>query len=103
MNVAPSISITSNKAIIQTIAEDKGPNLFKVAVGCAIWSPDQLDDEIEGAWPRDGVISWLHTDLNPANVYSTKDNWNDAIELYSQSMASNILKRLEVEDTKYNF
>tara|TARA_B100000965_G_C19602628_1_gene763741 strand:- start:9345 stop:9959 length:615 start_codon:yes stop_codon:yes gene_type:complete len=103
MNVAPSISLTSNKAIIQTIAEDKGPNLFKVAVGCAIWSPDQLDDEIEGAWPRDGVISWLHTDLNPANVYSTKDNWNDAIELYSQSMASNILKRLEVEDAKYNF
>ena len=104
MPVSSGISVTSNKSIIQTIAEYKCPNLFKIAVGCSLWSPEQLDDELEGAWPRDGVISWLHTDLNPAIVYTTKDNWSDAIENYSQSMTSKILKRLEEEpDAKYNF
>tara|TARA_Y100001970_G_scaffold86814_1_gene109499 strand:+ start:959 stop:1567 length:609 start_codon:yes stop_codon:yes gene_type:complete len=101
--VCPGINITSNKFILQTIAEGKGPKLFKIVVGCAIWSPEQLDDELEGAWPRNGLVSWLHTKLEINNVFADDDCWSDSIDTYSQHEAKNILKRLEVDHAKYTY
>lgn len=101
VNISSGISVTSSKHLLQLISEDNGPKLFKVAVGCALWSPEQLDDELEGAWPRGGVVSWLHSDLTPQDVFTTKDNWDNAIDGYSTSMAKKILKRLDTNDAKY--
>tara|TARA_B100001121_G_scaffold306580_1_gene326337 strand:- start:400 stop:1020 length:621 start_codon:yes stop_codon:yes gene_type:complete len=101
MPITTNISVTSSKSLLQLIGEDNGPKLFKVAIGCALWSPEQLDDELEGAWPRDGVISWIHSDLTPKDVYPIKDNWSNAIENYSKSMATGILKRLDTNHAQY--
>ena len=98
VNVSSGISVTSNKHLLQLITEGNGPKLFKIAVGCALWSPEQLDDELDGTWPRHGIVSWLHSDLTPGEVFAVKDNWSVAIESYSSSMAKNILKRLETHN-----
>jgi len=103
IKICSGISITSNKVILQIIAEGKGPKLFKIVVGCAIWSPEQLDDEIKGAWPRGGLISWLDSTLEINNVFADNDCWGDTIDTYSQHEANNILKRLEIDHAKHTY
>jgi len=97
MKVTDGIAVTSNKNLVQLISEGNGPKKFKIAVGCAMWIPEQLDDELDGAWPRRGIISWLHDDLIADDVFSTKDCWSEAIDDYSSSITNDILSYMEKE------
>lgn len=49
--IAENLSITSSKDILVDIAAGHGPEQFLLVLGCAGWSPGQLEQEIkENAW-----------------------------------------------------
>ena len=51
LKVTEDISITTSKDILDDISRGKGPEHYLVALGCAGWSPGQLEQEIaDNSW-----------------------------------------------------
>ncbi len=51
MDVTDDIRITTSKDILADISHDEGPENYLIALGCAGWSPGQLEQEIiENSW-----------------------------------------------------
>ncbi|MFZ1388959.1 MAG: YqgE/AlgH family protein [Thiolinea sp.] len=51
LHIAENLSITSSKDILNDIAAGNGPDQFLLVLGCAGWSPGQLEEEIkENSW-----------------------------------------------------
>ncbi|HPA14060.1 MAG TPA: YqgE/AlgH family protein [Desulfobacterales bacterium] len=45
--VTSSIALSNTRDILEAIALHKGPECYMIALGCAGWSPDQLESEIK--------------------------------------------------------
>lgn len=56
------LSVTASKDILFDIAEDKGPNNYVVALGCASWGAGQMEEEIMNN-------SWLNCDPNNKIIF----------------------------------
>ncbi len=69
------ISVSANIAVLQALAEGRGPTKGMLVLGYAGWSAGQLEDEIEKG-------SWIITAADPALVFATGDEkkWSDAVE-----------------------
>lgn len=51
LRVSDALSVTSSRDILEAIALDDGPENFLLALGCANWAPQQLENELmENAW-----------------------------------------------------
>lgn len=51
LKITDELSITTSKDILDDISRGKGPKNFLVALGCAGWSPGQLEQEIaDNTW-----------------------------------------------------
>lgn len=51
LRISEDLALTSSRDILQDIAHDRGPSHFLLLLGCAGWSPGQLEHEIkENAW-----------------------------------------------------
>ncbi|WP_426415421.1 YqgE/AlgH family protein [Aestuariirhabdus sp. LZHN29] len=51
LQIAPGISLTTSRDILQALAEDRGPEQIIIALGYAGWGAGQLETEIkENAW-----------------------------------------------------
>ena len=51
LQITDDISITTSKDILDDISRGEGPEHYLVALGCAGWSPGQLEQEIaDNAW-----------------------------------------------------
>lgn len=49
--VSPSLALSNSKDLLERLAKRQGPESFIIALGCAAWSPGQLESEImENAW-----------------------------------------------------
>jgi putative transcriptional regulator len=61
--ITPYVGLSFSRDIVEAIAKDKGPQHYKMMLGCAGWSPGQLEDEIcENIWlvhavPADLLLS----------------------------------------------
>ncbi len=47
LHVTDNISITTSKDILDDISRGEGPDNYLVALGCAGWSPGQLEQEVQ--------------------------------------------------------
>ena len=60
LRINDRLTVSMSTDILKDIADDKGPNNFLFALGCAMWSAGQIEDEIiENAWltcPSDNRI-----------------------------------------------
>ncbi len=68
------ISVSANIAVLQALAQGKGPSRGMLVLGYAGWSPGQLEAEIEQG-------SWIITDADPQLVFATGDEkkWSNAV------------------------
>lgn len=49
--ITPLLAMSNTKDILEDVSMGKGPKLYIIALGCAGWSPQQLEFEIkENAW-----------------------------------------------------
>ena len=73
--VTDRVSMTSSVAILQDIADKKGPAKVLVAFGYAGWGPDQLEHEIEDH-------AWGIAEADPTRVFDEDRDkvWEDARE-----------------------
>jgi putative transcriptional regulator len=68
------ISVSANIAVLQALAEGRGPTKGMLVLGYAGWSAGQLEEEIEKG-------SWIITAADPTLVFATGDEkkWSDAV------------------------
>lgn len=73
--VAPGISITSTRDVLEAVAKRTAPERFVLALGYAGWSAGQLEDELKRN-------AWLVVDADEAIVYGDEhdDKWERAIK-----------------------
>tara|TARA_Y100001960_G_C14578659_1_gene779570 strand:- start:250 stop:765 length:516 start_codon:yes stop_codon:yes gene_type:complete len=73
ISVSKSISLTSNKQIINDIINGKGPNKFRFSMGYAGWEKGQLEKELENG-------DWLLVPADVNIIFSVPDNekWKSA-------------------------
>mgnify|MGYP001178394496 FL=1 len=80
--VGDNFSLTSNKAIIQEIAEKKGPKHSKLLLGHAGWAQYQLEAEIENG-------DWLLQHTNLEFIFNTEEKfmWDMATKSFGIDMS----------------
>ncbi len=49
--IGQNLALSNSRALLEAIAQGKGPNAFLIALGCAGWGPGQLEWEMmQNAW-----------------------------------------------------
>ena len=74
MKITPSISVTTSKDILETLATHDQPTQFIVALGYSGWDAGQLEQEL-------AENSWLTISADPDILFSTpiEEKWEVAI------------------------
>lgn len=75
LQVCDNLSITSSRDILDDIASGDGPENFLLALGCASWSPGQVEDELR-------QNAWLTCPANSQILFDTPydKRWTSAAE-----------------------
>jgi putative transcriptional regulator len=75
ITIAPHLSLTTSKDIIEAIAANQLNERWMMALGCATWSEGQLEQEIADN-------SWLTCPADPKLVFSpATDKWQTALDI----------------------
>jgi len=64
LHVAPGLSVTTSRDILEALARGEGPRRVLVALGYAGWEPGQLEEEL-------AQNSWLTVPVDQAIVFET--------------------------------
>jgi len=74
--VAPGISLTATRDVLEAMANETAPQRFVLALGCSGWGAGQLEDELR-------KNAWLVVDASDAIVFdeSHDDKWVRALEV----------------------
>lgn len=72
--VAPGISLTSTRDVLEAMAGESAPQQFVLALGCAGWGAGQLEEELKHN-------AWLVVDADEAIIFDDahEDKWQRAI------------------------
>lgn len=73
--VAPGISLTATRDVLEAMANERAPQRFVLALGCSGWGAGQLEDELK-------KNAWLVVDPVDAIVFgeSHDDKWTEALK-----------------------
>ncbi len=66
LKIGDDIGMTTSKDILEALAKGEGPSRVLVTLGCAGWSPGQLEDEIK----RNG---WLTVEADERLIFDLPD------------------------------
>lgn len=74
LNISNGITVSSSMAVLQDIAEGRGPKQKIIALGYAGWTSQQLENEI-------AENRWLITEATPELVFGNNDDckWSNAL------------------------
>ena len=62
--ITRTLAISNTRDILESIAMDRGPKSFIIALGCAGWGPGQLEAEImENAWLTSPILDEIIFDM----------------------------------------
>ncbi|MFA9498646.1 MAG: YqgE/AlgH family protein [Deltaproteobacteria bacterium] len=62
--ITPRLAISNTRDILESVAMDRGPTSFIIALGCAGWGPGQLESEIiEDAWLTSPIFEEIIFDM----------------------------------------
>jgi putative transcriptional regulator len=73
LKITEDLAVTSSKDILDAIATGDGPDNFLLALGCASWSPGQVEDELK-------QNAWLTCPVDHAILFDTpySERWTSA-------------------------
>jgi putative transcriptional regulator len=82
IQITSDLGITGEMSVLAAIAQDEGPEMWRVGVGLAAWSAGQLDGEQSGIPPWTTDHQWLTTKAATDLVLSGsgEEQWQRAIE-----------------------
>ena len=82
IRITDEIGITGEMSILTAIANDEGPEIWRVGVGLAAWSAGQLDGEMSGVSPWTPDHQWLTCPATVELVLSGNgdEQWQRAID-----------------------
>jgi putative AlgH/UPF0301 family transcriptional regulator len=82
MQINNEFSISSHADLLQRLAMGDCPNYWRLIVGLCAWTPDQLENELNGVTPYNHVFSWLTATPTQEGVFGLDgtDQWTSSIE-----------------------
>lgn len=92
LQVTPEFSISSSDDLLPRLGDGDAPKHFRLFLGLCGWAPTQLQEEYEGAPPRDRNASWLIASANHDLVFNhdLKDQWLQSLEKCSSDFVQSI-------------
>lgn len=83
--------ITSDKTMLKRLCAGDTPKQWKLFLGMSVWTPHQLEGEIEGVPPWSKKSAWLITEPSDQVVFESKQrqSWNSAIDSVAHTMVDN--------------
>lgn len=92
MQINETFSISSSDDLLPRLSEGDAPKHFRLFLGLCGWAPTQLQDEYEGAPPRDRNMSWLiaNSELDLVFHHDLKDQWLQSLEKSSNDFVQSI-------------
>jgi len=64
LKVTDWLALSNSRDILEAVALQKGPEFFKIILGCAGWGPMQLDNELSDS-------AWLTSPISQEILFST--------------------------------
>ena len=82
MQINNEFSISSHADLLQRLAMGDCPNYWRLIVGLCAWTPDQLENELNGVSPYNHAFSWLTATPTQEGVFvlDGTDQWTSSIE-----------------------
>jgi len=82
------VGISCDEFMIEKIATNNQPNLWRMMVGMCAWHPGQLDLELKGKYPYKAENSWLTAEANTSILFEQDGDkqWDKALALSSKQM-----------------
>lgn len=92
MKINSTFSLSSSDDLLPRLGEGDAPKYFRLFLGLCGWSPTQLQEEFDGAPPRDRNSSWLiaNADLDLVFHHDLKDQWLQSLEKSSNDFVQSI-------------
>lgn len=84
--------LSSSDDLLQRLGDGDAPKYFRLFLGLCSWSPNQLQDEYDGAPPRDRNASWLISSSNYDLTFNfdLKDQWLQCVEKSSNEFVQSM-------------
>ena len=92
MKINESFSISSSDDLLPRLGDGDAPKHFRLFLGLCGWSPEQLQEEYDGAPPRDRNASWLIAGADYELVFhhDLKDQWLQSLERSSNDFVQSM-------------
>jgi putative transcriptional regulator len=92
MRIDDKFSLSSSDDLLPRLADGDAPRYFRLFLGLCGWAPTQLQEEYDGAPPRDRNASWLIANATQDLVFhhDLKDQWIQALEKSSNDFVQSI-------------
>lgn len=93
LHINNELSISSSPDLLHRIAMNDRPINYRLILGLCVWSPDQLDSEINGKPPYSHDFSWLLATPNQHLIFGAdgSDQWTQSIELSGSEFVQKLL------------
>jgi putative transcriptional regulator len=86
LQVHSDLSISSDELMLEKMEMGNTPRWYRLFVGCRIWSPSELEEQLRGAAPKWLLLNQPSLDI----VESTQDDtWTMAVMQCSQDLIKN--------------
>ena len=94
MRINETFSISSSDDLLPRLGEGDAPKHFRLFLGLCGWAPTQLQEEYDGAPPRDRNNSWLiaSSDIDLVFHHDLKDQWIQSLEKSSSDFVQSIFE-----------
>lgn len=92
MQINHEFCLSSSDDLLPRLGDGDAPRYFRLFLGLCGWNPSQLQDEIDGAPPRDRNNSWLLATADHELVFNhdLKDQWLQSLERSSNDFVQSI-------------
>lgn len=91
MTAGNGLSISSDRTMLQRLCVGDRPKRWRLFLGMSVWTPNQLQCELQGIPPYSRKTAWLTAPADPELVFDGKPDrmWKKSIDLAAEEAVQN--------------
>ena len=86
MQITNTLRISSDRTMLDRLAKGDCPKRWRLFLGMSVWTPEQLEGEMQGQRPWSKKTAWLTAPVDDRLIFDTKSDrmWKRSVELAAQ-------------------